>query len=148
MSDDLIAFLRARLAEDEQIARAATSGPWEARPVVYGPADEGWGPPDLWEIAAGQVTVVGHQMHEGGGVYTVADARHIAGYDPARVLREVEARRRVVELCEPPLIEVTNPLHGERSFLPGQGAPWGEPVLRLLALPYADHPDYRQEWRP
>lgn len=22
------------------------------------------------------------------------------------------------------------------------------PTLRMLALPYADHPDYRQEWRP
>lgn len=22
------------------------------------------------------------------------------------------------------------------------------PTLRLLALPYADHPDYRPEWRP
>lgn len=21
-------------------------------------------------------------------------------------------------------------------------------VLRLLALPYVDHPDYREEWRP
>lgn len=39
--------------------------------------------------------------------------------------------------------------------------PWGDPVqichcgydlpcstLRLLALPYASHPDYREEWRP
>ena len=32
---------------------------------------------------------------------------------------------------------------------------WGSEVvsgpcatLRLLALPYADHPDYREEWRP
>ncbi|MEV5957281.1 DUF6221 family protein [Streptomyces sp. NPDC051987] len=25
---------------------------------------------------------------------------------------------------------------------------WAEPVLRALALPYADHPGYRDEWRP
>jgi hypothetical protein len=29
----------------------------------------------------------------------------------------------------------------------GSEPPTG-PVLRLLALPYADHPDYRDEWRP
>ena len=29
----------------------------------------------------------------------------------------------------------------------GSEPPTG-PVLRLLALPYAGHPDYRQEWRP
>lgn len=31
------------------------------------------------------------------------------------------------------------------------GAPlvgWPCPTLRALALPYVDHPDYRQEWRP
>lgn len=25
--------------------------------------------------------------------------------------------------------------------------PWPCPTLRLLALPYDDHPDYREEWR-
>ena len=24
----------------------------------------------------------------------------------------------------------------------------GDDLMRILALPYADHPDYRQEWRP
>ncbi len=43
---------------------------------------------------------------------------------PDRVLTECEAKRRII----------TN---------------WGFPgALRALALPYADHPDYREEWRP
>jgi hypothetical protein len=30
------------------------------------------------------------------------------------------------------------------------GNHWSYPcdTLKLLALPYADHPDYRDEWRP
>ena len=43
---------------------------------------------------------------------------------PARVLAECEAKRRIVELISSP----------------------GMQVFRLLALPYADHPDYREEW--
>ena len=40
-----------------------------------------------------------------------------------RLLAECEAKRQLIDLTIP---------H----------------VLRILALPYADHPDYRQEWRP
>ncbi|MFF6847179.1 DUF6221 family protein [Streptomyces antimycoticus] len=51
-----------------------------------------------------------------------------------RVLREVDAKRRIVErfawLCE----------HGDTG-----GTAW---VLPLLARPYADRPGYREEWRP
>lgn len=50
-----------------------------------------------------------------------------------RVLAECEAKRRIVEHCEPdPLTK----------------SPGDEYVLRLLALPYADRPGYREEWRP
>ncbi len=47
----------------------------------------------------------------------------------ARLRAECEAKRRIIELCRsvPPL--------------------WSE-ILRHLALPYADHPDYRDEWAP
>lgn len=48
--------------------------------------------------------------------------------DRARVLAECEAKRRIVEWDEVQLEE--------------------HPVLRFLALPYADHPDYREEWKP
>jgi hypothetical protein len=53
---------------------------------------------------------------------------------PARVLREIDAKRQIVEryawLRE----------HGDTG-----GTAW---VLPLLALPYADRPGYREEWRP
>jgi len=73
------------------------------------------------------------------------DATHAANWSPARVLAECEARRRIVEL-EP--TETPDDLDGfTREWELGQAAALGS-VLSLLALPYADHPDYREEWRP
>lgn len=64
------------------------------------------------------------------------DWQHIARWDPARVLVECDAKRRIVEL---------HPEHGW-SHCEGESLPC--PTLRLLALPYAEHPDYREEWKP
>jgi hypothetical protein len=64
---------------------------------------------------------------------------HIARHDPARVLAEVEAKRRIVEMGASYVPELEHGDNGEWAL---------DATLRLLALPYADHPDYRQEWRP
>ncbi len=58
---------------------------------------------------------------------------------PARVLAEVDAKVRITEEC--------------RGWLADRGDDYGARALagmtlRLLALPYTDHPDYREEWRP
>lgn len=128
MPNDLAQWLREQLADDEQTARAAHQPNWLTdgrRGLRYGLDDE-------WMADA----------------LTTADADHIARHDPARVLREIDAKRRIIDLCEPPLVEVTGLRDSEPQYLPGAGAPWGEDVLRLLALPYADRPGYRDEWRP
>jgi hypothetical protein len=65
------------------------------------------------------------------------------GGDPA----DIESKRRIVDLCSPPLVEVTGAGDRERTFVPGRGFAWGEPVLLLLALPYESHPDYDEGWR-
>lgn len=75
-------------------------------------------------------------------------AAHIARHDPARVLADIAVKRRIVKL---------------HSVLDGTGGDWDtDPPARcaecrdehpcttlcLLALPYADHPDYDDEnWR-
>ncbi|SFK92400.1 hypothetical protein SAMN05216275_14152 [Streptosporangium canum] len=136
---DLVAFLRARLDEDEQTARAAHGPNWNAekRDVAYG---------DEWVVSA----------------MTRADAAHIARHDPARVLREVEAKRQIIN--EHPALPGFKEGHaytvctrcsdyrgdddrsiGDRLIRPAE-APCK--TLRLLGLLYADHPDYRQEWNP
>ena len=55
---------------------------------------------------------------------------HICRWDPARVLAECEAKRWLVFLSE----------HGCGDDY--------ERVQQALALPYAAHPDYDEEWRP
>jgi hypothetical protein len=58
---------------------------------------------------------------------------HLIRWNPVRVLAECEAKRRAV-------VQVSDVKWGGYSVR--------DALLPLLALPYADHPDYRQEWRP
>jgi hypothetical protein len=66
---------------------------------------------------------------------------------PARVLAECDPKRRIVR-------EHVTKLFGDGTFCPTcTDTERRLPVrycatLRLLALPYADHPVYRAEWRP
>lgn len=55
--------------------------------------------------------------------------------NPAAVLADCEAKRQIVATCQGYAGEHINAGGYER-------------VLRLLALPYADHPAYREEWKP
>lgn len=80
MSADLLAFLRARLDEDEQIARAATPGPWK----------KAWG-----EVRLGEETWT--RLDNQSKRDTAADAEHIVRFDPACVLVEVEAKRALLD---------------------------------------------------
>ncbi|MFI7340871.1 DUF6221 family protein [Streptomyces sp. NPDC050085] len=59
---------------------------------------------------------------------------------PARVLREIGAKRQLVEGHEP---DERVPPRCTGCF---DGCPCRH--LRLLAAPYADRPGYREEWRP
>jgi hypothetical protein len=78
--------------------------------------------------------------------------------DPARVLREVEAKRRIMERHKPDdRIIVKGPYRGRYSC-DGCNYEYGTideatqdinecPELRDLAAVYSDSPDYREEWR-
>lgn len=63
--------------------------------------------------------------------------------EPARVLAECEAKRRIVGLHEED--EVGGGLHVCHDELVDESE-CGE--LRALAAVYADHPAFREEWRP
>jgi len=60
--------------------------------------------------------------------------------DPARVLAECEAKRQIVALHKSEPGQHPDFCGHDLRELPC-------PTLRLLALPYADHPDYLPEWR-
>jgi hypothetical protein len=75
---------------------------------------------------------------------------HIVRWDPARVLAECEARRRIVEFAD----EATSlDMQVDGEFRIGSRDESDEPyigdsIMRALALPYADSEGYREEWRP
>jgi hypothetical protein len=60
--------------------------------------------------------------------------------DPVRVLAEVEAKRRIVTAWS--AIPNLPDAHSQ------QARETASHVFRCLALPYADHPDYDEEWKP
>jgi hypothetical protein len=133
----LVEFLRARLDEDEQVACAATPGPWRVR--VDGPDDESY----VWADNGGRygdgspVTFHPDGAPRHQGAIGDEDARHVARHDPTRALREVEAKRGLMTTIEDDPFDA-------------MGAEWQYEVLvwSYLALPYVDHPDYQPEWTP
>jgi hypothetical protein len=117
-------FLLARIAEDKRIAAeaAAGGGVWAAKGLAEA----------LPQRAA---------------------AEHVAHFDPARVLAECAAKRRIVLACRearPDLHFLGSRARGMADFPLSAHGPHelAALTLALLALPYADHHDYLEEWRP
>jgi hypothetical protein len=202
---DLIAFLTARLDEDEQWALAA-SAPYryavEGATVPAGGVHWTWVVGENWTPVTADPAVddtVGGPEHYGCPVNlasveqwptasrpdrpmrrTVATemvevdssaAGHIARHDPARVLREVEANRWILEQHVhyrfPPHPEGWLPQDFEATqpAFPGSDMPyvgcavcdWNSDYehvdantwcgyVRRLATAWSDHPDFREEW--
>jgi hypothetical protein len=136
---DIVAFVSARLDEDQADALAAQKAdptPWTAQVSTDGP----WPTDHDMRSGAGLVVSasdVGLWDCEGSNTLCMAGptSQHIARHDPARVLAEVKAKRAIVKFCD------EDPL-----FLEG-GWAYTDRVLRLMASAYADHPDYNPAWR-
>lgn len=82
------------------------------------------------------------------GSMTPAEERHLTHHDPERALAEIEAKRKQIDLCEY-LAGWTDKYDWQVT----EHEVWAmrmaaQEMLRRLALPYADHPDYQPEWRP
>jgi hypothetical protein len=137
---DLIEFLKARIQEDEGTARAVQA------------------PYRLYVYDDGQVRepeIEDHPDSDNYGTYRrdfygddILPNRHQGYallYDPARVLREVEAKRRVMDRhCAD-----TPPYFQYCRGCGDNGPQLNEcPELRDLAAAYSDHADWRDEWRP
>jgi hypothetical protein len=104
-------FLLARIAEDEEVARALLE------PYA-------WGYSTFWEASSTELD-------------------HIARHDPARVLADCAAKRAIVELHT----------GGHECSITGDHCRYIHEfetcdTLRLLAAPFAPHPDFRDEWTP
>jgi hypothetical protein len=146
--NDLIEFLRARIDEDAEVAASADDGPW----WVEDTSPRHWGEERDAEVACSQGKVAMLGYDRSGGV----NAEHIARHDPARVLREVEAKRRVLDRHHAG-VRYEHDRHVRQCIGCGTEGEFDDPVtedindcpeLRDMASIYADHPDYRPEWAP
>lgn len=74
----------------------------------------------------------------------------VGQHDSARVLAEVDAKRQIIELAEE-ATGIDQQVDGDRLIGSRDKAtePYvGDRILRQLAVPYDDHPSFREEWRP
>jgi hypothetical protein len=140
VGDDLVAFITARLDEDEAVADAGARRagmPWRAGPQPGTPGG----------LVIDDLGLVGST----GGRYA---ADHIARHDPARVLREVVAKRALVKRHRPEVAGY-GPLEDD-LYCKAESSdedlwyakPWPCTDILALAAIYSDHPDYREEWKP
>jgi hypothetical protein len=161
----LAEFLLARIAEDEVTARSTPSGnpgnystitvngvTTHQEGAMYWYAEEDG---NGWAISAGFTEEDADTCvtcnDSGGNELVEEDVRHMVRWDPARVLAECEAKRRIVNTYAK---LVDNPEH-QRITSKGSVdySDTGlvidylfDDVLQQLAQVYADHPDYQQEW--
>lgn len=124
-------FLLARIAEDEAVAREADGRAW-----WIADGDE-WGS-NVHDEATGKV--VADQISD-------RHAAHIVRHDPARVLAECEAKRRVIEYSWGDRLSIEGEWGSGRSREEMDAKDDVPDVVRALAAIYAEHPDYREEWR-
>lgn len=149
--DDLVRWLGEQLDEDERRLRAAAN---EA-------CGEGWQYDGRYvrALPEGDMVAVGSQ-----DLMEVGVGEHIAAHDPARVLREIDAKRQAARLyteavegraaVRAKMCALMDDDCGEFERLHRQESELIEAEVRLrfvvlwLAHPYADRPGYREEWRP
>jgi hypothetical protein len=117
---ELVAFVTARLDEDEAVATAAGRMPWDT-------------------AVGGAIFVATALARYVASVEREADRQHIARHDPARVLADIAAKRRLVRSAQ---ILLEDEGTGPSAYC------LALEILDAVARPHADHEDYRPEWRP
>lgn len=124
--DDLMRWLGKQLDTDATRAETAPPGPWTVTDSGSIVAADG-----QRVVCSVGGTVDGRvsRWPEGPTV------EHVLTHDPAQVLREIDAKRRMIgRIDSHATIMGWDEVHGD--------------LLRSLALPYADRPGYKETWRP
>lgn len=130
---------RERPMPDVDLAAWLLRQVWQDRGYAVNQEEKRWsvyleGGDDGWAVEGGG----GHGFGLIIGEYKDT-AEHVANWDPERVLAECDAKQRIIEAASAYSPELEHGDNGEWAF---------DQTLRLLALPYADRPGYRDEWRP
>ncbi|MFJ2559342.1 MULTISPECIES: DUF6221 family protein [unclassified Streptomyces] len=122
LTTDLIAFARARLDDDEEVALRCDG--------------DGCG---IWTAAGDSLDFCQVEM----GDFHPAIATHVARHDPARVLREIQAHRTTVDEYEIALWAQADA--DQAAYWQARCDTLLESCLRIATV-YADHPECRVEW--
>lgn len=131
----LVRFIGDRLTFEEEVARKAMTVRRDG--TTRDPDDGCWKVVDDWRESArieGDDIII---YDEGG--HTRQQAEHIARHDPARVLRDVEAKRQI-------WLKAAGYTSSAIADIDLKVA-W-EGVLEELASTWSDHPDYEKDWEP
>jgi hypothetical protein len=124
--DDLVQWLGQQLDEDERTARGTgqPSTSWQNVDMDGELRDD---------LNAGTVAYVPRGETRA----------HIAAWDPARVLREINAKRQALahyaRVCQ-----LTK--DGDEAYLLAEGV--AAKQIQIMATAYCYRPGYREEWRP
>lgn len=133
-------FLRARIAEDEETARAAAPQMGQRE----------------WRAITGGLVDANNCMFLGASEQV---AQHIDTWDPSRVLAECQAKLQILSIHE--LTADVYPVSSRQTYgyacghCGGKDTNADEPVedvgpcetLMALAQPYAEHPEFDHAWR-
>lgn len=132
--DELVRWLGEQLDADAATAEAAPPGPWSmdgSGSIVA--AD------DTRVVCSVGGTIDGRVSRWPEGPVV----EHVLAHDPARVLREINAKRELLSRYKAMAADVLV-MTGVESIL----SEYRRVVLPNLAAGYSDRPGYREEWRP
>ncbi|MFJ8966057.1 DUF6221 family protein [Lentzea sp. NPDC102401] len=145
---ELLDFINARLAEDEQTARKAFTRMPGKEHTAHWTADFSVG----MQVRNGEGNlVVGHSWPN--------EIAHIERFNPRRALDDVEAKRELLRLhtphenrdgdieCPTCVYTGTDEDAGGNRFRYREHDEWPCQTVRAVALAYQRHEDYRAEWR-
>ena len=133
--DKLVAFLKARISEDEALAREGADG-----------GSGEWFMGDKWNVYRADDEARYDEDYRGAEHRLVIygnikpQSQHIARHDPARVLRDVTAKRAILALYDCATAELRGSPDDPKVIGWARAA---EVAASDLAAIYSDHPDYR-----
>lgn len=152
-------FNEARLDEDERLALTASNRPtgdeWEADQTEYGETEllvalrpDLPRPPDVMSGMWGAIAIDRPDEEDPEATSPLPQFQHAAHWDPARVLAEVRAKRTLITNWRQLILRIDaepDPEKREHLALTRHGL---DQVAYQLAAVHANHPDYKESWRP
>jgi hypothetical protein len=145
--NDPVQFLNARLDEAEKRAQAAPPGPWAVE--ASGSITDAHGKTIVPSIGGAVEGRVSRWPEPPAAAFIIAN-------DPARTLREIDAKRQLIARggpfctseCDDPDSEPKDPATNWTTSLEHHTDCDAYMAAGVLAAVYADHPDYKEAWRP